>query len=176
MATGNPIGVLVVFTAKTVQQMLELGGSQSWVINPQSMRNVHYVVCTRNSDHRWDDECGPRPEPHNAAFMVGKVSGLKKVDRQNDRDRYLIQFSAYALVNVPDFRSGSTRNPVTYSDVLQCRDELDLDIEALDFLPMPQPATSGAPSKNGLSLAEAKEGLSIFFGVPVENVHITISG
>lgn len=182
MVTGNPVGVLVVFTAKTVQQMLEFGGSQSWVINPQSMRNVQYVVCTRNSDHRWDDECGPRPEPHNSAFMVGKVSGLKKVDRQNDRDRYLIQFSEYALVNVLDFRSGSTRNPVTYSDVMQCKEVLNLDIEALSFIPMPAvvPVASEAAvqprAKEGLSIAEAKEGLSLFFGVPVENVQITISG
>jgi len=141
------------------------------------MRNVEYVVCTRNSDHRWDDECGPRPEPHNSAFMVGKVSGLKKVDRQNDRDRYLIQFSEYALANVPNFRSGSTRNPVTYSDVLQCKDELGLDIEALDFIPMPQTTTiEGSHSKRGLSIAEAKEGLALFFNVPVESVQITISG
>ena len=182
MITGNPPGVLVVFTAKTVQQMLELGGSQSWVINPQSMRNVEYVVCTRNSDHRWDDECGPRPEPHNSAFMVGKAAGLKKVDRQRDRDRYLIQFSEYALVNVPDFRSGSTRNPVTYSDLVQCKEVLGLDIEALSFTPMPATAVKATetpvspPTKQGLSIAEAKKGLSLFFGVPVEAVQITISG
>ena len=177
MLIGNPVGVLVVFTAKTIQQMLKLGGSQSWVINPQSMRNVRYVVCTRNSDHRWDDECGPRPESHNSAFMVGKVSGLRKVDRQNDRDRYLIQFSEYALVNVPNFRSGSTRNPVTYSDVLQCKDQLGLDIEALDFMPMPQAAIGEVGhAKKGLSIAEAKEGLALFFSVPVESVQITISG
>src|SRR5437868_5917262 len=103
-------GVLVVFTAKTVAQMLAYGGSQSWVINPKSMARVKYVVCTRNSDHQWDDECGPRTEAHNAAFMVGKVSGLRKVAHENDRDRYLIEFSDYALVEVPNFRSGSTRN------------------------------------------------------------------
>jgi hypothetical protein len=143
------------------------------------MRNVEYVVCTRNSDHRWDDECGPRPEPHNSAFMVGKVSGLKKVDRQNDRDRYLIQFSDYALVEVPNFRSGSSRNPVTYSDVLQCRNELGLDIEALHFTPMPRPqpkVTEAGLAKKGFSIAEAKEGLALFFNVPVESVQITISG
>lgn len=171
----------MVFTAKTVEQMLDLAGSQSWVLNPQSMRDVRYVVCTRNTDHRWDDECGPRPEAHNLAFMVGKVSGLTKVDRQNDRDRYLVQFSEYALINVPDFRTGSTRNPVTYSDVDQCK-QLGLDIDALEFTPMP-PSTSGEANqpvqgtspKKGLSMAEAKEGLSVFFGVPVESVQITIT-
>ncbi|MGQ0589824.1 MAG: helix-turn-helix domain-containing protein [Sphingosinicella sp.] len=32
------------------------------------------------------------------------------------------------------------------------------------------------PDKNGLSISEAKEGLSRYFGVPVESVQITISG
>jgi len=86
---GND-GVLVVFTAKSVAQILELGGTQSWVLNPKSMRGVGYVVCTRNSDHKYDEECGVRTEAHNSAFMVGRVSGLKKVDRKNDRDRYLV--------------------------------------------------------------------------------------
>lgn len=173
--------VLVVFTAKSVQQIFALGGTQSWVLNPKSMRGVKYAVCTRNTDPRWDEECGPRPEAHNAAFIVGKVAGLKKVDRDHDRDRYLVQFSEYALVEVAEFRSGSTRNPVTYSDADQCKQN-GLDIETLNFRPMPPlteeaietvPATS---TKKGLSMGEAKEGLSLFFGVPVESVQITISG
>ena len=192
MSSEQYKGVLVVFTAKTVEQMLEIGGSQSWVINPQSMSHVEYVVCTRNSDHRWDDECGPRPEAHNSAFMVGKVSGLKIVDRHNNRDRYLIQFSEYALVDVPEFRSGSTRNPVTYSDTGQCKGVLGLDIEGLDFQPMPTPsanpasevksASAGSSSgmqgqpAEGLTIAQAKEGLAVFFNVPVDSVQITISG
>lgn len=44
-----------------------------------------------------------------------------------------------------------------------------------------QTVSSGGPAsrsadKKGLSIAEAKEGLSLFFGVPVESVQITISG
>jgi hypothetical protein len=115
--------------------------------------------------------------------MVGKVAGLRKVAREHDRDRYLLLFSEYALVDVPNFRSGSTRNPVTYSDVGQCKGN-GLDIESLDFKPMPEiipdiasASTASSPTtKKGLSIAEAKEGLSAFFGVPVESVQITISG
>jgi hypothetical protein len=175
-------GVLVVFTAKTVEQILEVGGTQSWVLNPQSMRGVRYVVCTRNSDRKHDEECGPRPEQHNSAFLVGEIAGLKKVGHESGRDRYLVQFSKYALVSVPHFRAGSLRNPVTYSDVQQCRSNR-LDIEKLDFRPMPpRVGTSASPTlsteqeKAGLSIAEAKAGLSIFYGVPPESIEITIRG
>lgn len=175
MAIGT--GVLVVFTAKTADQILEAGGSQSWVLNQQSMRNVEYVVCTRNSDPAYDEECGVRSEPHNAAFIVGKVAGLTKVDHRNDRDRYRVDFSEYALVDVPDFRHGSSRNPVTYSDVGQAKAN-GLDIEALTFVPMP-PHNEGpapAPLTTGLTIAQAKQGLSVHFGVPPESIQITISG
>jgi len=174
-------GVLVVFTAKTVEQMLQNGGTQSWVLNAKHMSHIRYVVCTRNSDHAHDEECGMRPEQHNSAFMVGKVSGLKKLGRRNNRDRYLVEFSDYALVEVPSFRHGSSRNPVTYSDVGQCRQN-KIDIAALDFTPMPgrndDSAVSepvGAAPGKGLSIAEAKNGLSVFFGVPAESIQILIT-
>ena len=36
--------VLIVFTAKSVNQIIELGGTQSWVLNEKSMRDVEFVV------------------------------------------------------------------------------------------------------------------------------------
>ncbi len=180
----DDVGVLVVFTAKSVAQIQEHGGTQSWVLNEKSMRNVEYVVCTRNSDHQYDEECGIRTEEHNAAFLVGKVSGMRKVGNRHDRDRYLVEFSEYALVDKANFRSGTSRNPVTYSDVGQCRLN-GINIENLAFMPMPaadaiehdEDDGEALPTgKKGLSMAEAKEGLSIFFGVPPESIQITISG
>lgn len=179
----DDVGVLVVFTAKSVSQIFEHGGSQSWVLNEKSMRNVEYVVCTRNSDHQYDEECGVRTEDHNAAFLVGKVSGMKKVDNRHDRNRYLIEFSEYALVKEANFRSGTSRNPVTYSDVGQCRQN-GIDIVNLAFMPMPAAEPDNqfeqddkiSTGKKGFSIPEAKEGLAIFFGVPPENIQITISG
>lgn len=167
--------VLVVFTAKSVDQILETGGTQSWVLNDKSMDGVGYVVCTRNSDHQYDEECGVRTEPHNAAFIVGKISGLKMVERRHDRNRYLVEFSEYALVNVPNFRSGSTRNPVTYSTVYQCRQN-GIDLAKLDFQPVPPARAQASMDHMGISIPEAKAGLAAFFGVPPESIQITING
>lgn len=174
--------VLAVFTAKTVQQMLDAGGSQSWVLNQYNMRGVQYVVCVRNSDPRHDEECGLRHEPHNSAFMVGKVSGIRKIDRQNYRNRYIVEFSEYAVFEpVRDFRQGLTRNPVAYSDIDQCADQ-GLDIAALTFQPMPSPVADETgepaappPSPEGMTLGEAKAGLAAMFGVPTDSIQITIN-
>jgi len=172
-------GALVVFTAKTVEQILGFGGTRSWVLNPSRMGHIRYVVCTRNADRKYDTECGPRTEPHRSAFLVGKISGIRKVDRHNGRDRYLIEFSEYALLDpIPEFR-GHERNPVTYSDADALRIK-GLDVDKLEFQPMPQRDSAPLPlpqeATKGLSIAQAKEGLATFFGVRPENVQITISG
>ena len=168
-------GVLVVFTAKSVEQLLEHGGTRSWVLNPKSMASVTYVVCTRNSDRQHDAECGIRPEAHNSAFIVGRVSGLEKVDHRHDRDRYLVKFSEYALVNVASFRDGSTRNPVTYSNVGQCRLN-GIDLAKLKFEAMPSNGMSSDKVRRGMSMAEAKPELAAFYGVKSEDIQITIIG
>ncbi len=175
-------GALIVFTAKTVDAILEAGGTQSWVLNPTSMNHIKYVVCTRNADRKYDEECGVRPEPHRSAFLVGKVSGIRKVDYRNGRDRYIILFSEYAEVSIPEFR-GTERNPVTYSDTAAMQ-IMGLDIAKTVFKPMPKPAeelsygpvTDANGNGAGLSIAEAKKGLAVYFGVPVESIQITLNG
>lgn len=176
--------VLIVFTAKPVETILELGGTQAWVLSPSSMRDVRYVVCTRNSDRAYDEECGPRPEPHGQAFLVGKVSGLKQVDLRKNRKRYLVQISEYARVSVSDFWTND-RNPTRYTDTGMLRAR-GIDVEKLNWLPMPDvsggvevmkhPENKIAYASEGLTIAEAKRGLSLKFGVPEEAINIIING
>lgn len=179
--------VVEVFTNKSSDFMLDYGGSASWVMSLSSASALVYCVCCRNDARPREDDRGDRPERRNEAFLVGKVSGIEFVERQNDRDRYLIRFSEYAEVSVPNFRDGTTRNPVVYSDVEHCRVR-GLDLDALDFKPMSSPtkrysrhgshAMESTPDaqRPGLSMAEAKKGLALYFNVPVEAVQITISG
>lgn len=169
-------GALIVFTAKTVDAILDAGGTQSWVLNPSHMTTIEYVVCTRNADRKFEAECGHRPEPHRAAFLVGRVSGIRKVGERNGRDRYIILFSEYAEVLIPEFR-GHERNPVTYGDT----DSLTikgLDISKLAFKPMPPVATSPpmADIVTGLSIDEAKKGLSVRYGISEANIQIVMTG
>ena len=173
--------VVEVFTGKTIEQMFDYGGSQSWILNPHSMRDVEFCVCVRNHGRDAEEGFSETDEPGHSAFFVGKVSGLRRVERRNGRDRYLVLFSHYAIPPAPveNFRFGSSRNPVLYSDVAHCK-QRGLDIDDLEFLPMPgaQEAASQCVSgvSAGLSISEAKEGLSVRFGVPIEAIQITICG
>ncbi|MEA2999957.1 MAG: hypothetical protein QOK17_1790 [Sphingomonadales bacterium] len=182
----RPRSVVEVFTDKSVDFMLEYGGSASWVLSVSSAAEIEYCVCTRNDQRPREDDGGDRPERRNEAFLVGKVSGIELVERQNDRDRYLLKFSEFAEVSVPNFRPGTTRNPVAYSDPGDCA-RRGLDIGKLAFKPMPVASKTYARLSDndrriapnhgpGLSIAEAKAGLSIRFGVPIDAIQITISG
>jgi hypothetical protein len=166
--------------------MLDYGGSASWVLSQESAAALQYCVCCRNDVRPREDDRGDRSEDRNEAFLVGKVSGIEFVERENNRDRYLIKFSEYAEISVPDFRDGATRNPVVYHDLEECR-RRGLDIAALKFQPMPEPtrrysrAGRGDTSerdtaRKGLTIAEAKAGLALHFEVPVDAIQITVSG
>src|SRR5438132_1473009 len=109
--------VVEVFTNKSTEFMLEHGGSASWVMSVSKAPRLEYCICCRNDVLPREDDQGDRPERRNEAFLVGRVRGIELVERQNNRDRYLIEFSEYAEVSVPHFRHGSIRNPVVYSDV-----------------------------------------------------------
>jgi hypothetical protein len=109
---------------------------------------------------------------------------LKQVKVQNNRKRYLVQMSEYAHVSEPNFWTGD-RNPTRYSDTDALRSR-GIDVEKLDWHPMPdldavfvQPNSQvvAAPSANGgLTIADAKRGLSLKFGVPEEAIQIVING
>lgn len=175
---------VVVFTARTVEQILREGGTAAWRVNRRHAQHAGYVVCTRNAHHVATDG----PEEHGSAFLIGKVSGVVRASdelklvgdtpQKAGKLRYLIQFSEYARVNVPGVWKGD-RNPVKYANL----EELGIDVSVLEWEPMP---TSPAPIRDvtpvtctysgPLTMAQAKTGLALTFGVPPEAIEITIRG
>ena len=170
---------VVVFTAKGIERILREGGTSSWRLDRNHARQCVFAVCTRNSYADWVEG----PEAHHSAFLVGKVKDVVPSPYHED-DRYLIQFSECALVNVPEVWKGD-RNPVKYSTL----EELGIDPSTLKWeqlaesagapeaappeaAPKVMPLTASAP----LTMAEAKKGLALTFGVPAEAIEITIRG
>lgn len=104
--------------------------------------------------------------------MVGKISKVLLVDPEEKR--YMLQFSEYAEVSVPDAWNGQ-RNPVQYTTL----EEMGIDVRKLKFKPMPEVAENISPivqsTANGLSIEEAKKGLAQRFGVKLEQIQITIN-
>lgn len=147
--------IISVLTYKSVDTILEVGGTQSWTLDRNRAAGCDYVVICRNANTR--DAEGP--EEHGTAFMVGKVKDV--VPSTETQGRWLIQISEYALVDMADEWDG--RNPVRYWK----SDEYDIDFKALDY----QPLTKSAP---GLTIAEAKAGLSLGLNVPESAIEIIV--
>lgn len=159
--------VVSVFTFKSVGTILEVGGTQSWTLDRARARACKYAVVCRNAHHAEVEG----PEAHGSAFMVGRISDV--VPSTETPGRWLVLFSEYALCNVRDQWEG--RNPVRFypSDAFEM-----IDFDALDFQPMPEfSGGNGITSKTrGLTIAEAKAGLSVTFGVDATAIEITIRG
>lgn len=163
--------VAVVFTAKSIERILREGGTSSWRLDRNHARQCDLVVCTRNANADWVEG----PEAHHAAFVVGKINDV--VPAPDYEGRFLIQFSEYARVNIPDAWKGD-RNPVKYASLAQ----IGIDSSSLEWEPMP--ARTELPGAGAvvprvaasLTIAEAKKGLALTFGVTPEAIEITIRG
>jgi hypothetical protein len=170
-----PHSAIAVFTADSRDKILAEGGSASWVVAEKQARRRQFLVCIRNA--RGVDF--PDHEPHGTAFLVGRISALEPhgVDRKG-MQRFFIKISEYAVVDYPE-AWGEWRNPVKYTTL----EELGIDPQKLEFKPMPPPTKIPTPpppperSKTGaLTIAEAKAGLALQFGVPPEAIEILIKG
>jgi hypothetical protein len=164
--------VTIVFTFKSVDTLLREGGTSAWRLDRNHARACDYAVCTRNARSAKTEG----PEAHQSAFLVGKVKDV--VPAPTRKERFLIQFSEYALVNVADVWKGD-RNPVRYTEKLE---DLGIDPATLKWKPMPAPQQQATPSAplmpkgTPLTIPEAKLGLSLTFGVPPDSIDITIRG
>lgn len=161
---------IAVFTGKSLDHILQDGGSQSWVLDRNNARQCAYLVCCR-SGVEWVEG----HEPRGSAFLVGRIDDV--VASTENPARWLVRIRDYATVAVPDVWRG-WRNPVRYTDLA----ELGIDLEGLRFQPMPVPGNvprSAAPTRSaaqGLTIAEAKRGLAKSFGVSEDAIEITIRG
>lgn len=151
--------VIAVLTYKSIETILETGGTQSWALDRTRAARCDYVVMCRNAKTR--DAEGS--EQHGAAFLVGKVKDV--VPSTETDGRWLILISEYARVDVKEQWEG--RNPVAY---WKDSDYPDIDFKTLTYEPILPPAPKG------LTIAEAKAGLALSFNVPESAIEITIRG
>ena len=167
-----PHSAIAVFTAESRKEILAVGGSVSWVVAEKQARRREFLVCIRNAR----EVDFPDHEPHGTAFLVGRIKDLQShgIDRKG-MPRWIIEISEYADADYPE-KWGEWRNPVKYTTL----EELGIDLKKLTFKPMPKPTKTPPPPpdppKKGLSIAEAKAGLALQFGVPQDAIEILIKG
>lgn len=168
---------IAIFTFKSREHILAIGGTNSWALNRAHARTFPWVVCCRNANN----PAAEGTEPHGSAFIVGRVKDIIPSPEPGWEHRWLIQMDEYAEVAIPQVWQG-WRNPVRYTTL----EDLGIDPSTLTFMPMPAPAEAAiaeigeieqaedAPFT--LTIARAKEGLANTFGVTTEAVEITIRG
>jgi hypothetical protein len=169
---------IVVFTARSPERIVREGGSQGWILNPARAKQCVWLVCTQNRHHP-DYEFSDATEPHGSAFLLGKVSGVRRSEEDNSGERWLVTISEFAKINVPDAWDHG-RNPVRYTSL----QELGISLDGIKFQPMPETGTASSPqamhpagaSVPMLTIAEAKKALATTFGIKPEDVEITIHG
>jgi hypothetical protein len=173
---------VVVFTAKSAKRIIEEGGTSAWRLDRSHARQCGYAVCTRNTHADWAEGT----EAHHSAFLVGKIRDVVPCEPTPENDeapnnRFLIQFSEYAVVDLPGIWKGD-RNPVKYADL----SDLGINPATLKWKKMPEVTERAQLDRetkradaNGirpLSMADAKKGLALTFGVAPEAIEITIRG
>jgi len=179
--------IAVVFTAKSTERILAEGGTSAWRLDRNHARRCEFVICTRNAHAKWEQgDWTEGTEAHHTAFLVGKISDVVPCEPTPENDeapdnRFLIKFSEFARVNIPDVWTGD-RNPIKYRSA----QDLGIDFSTLKWEPMPL-ETKNAPSPffeaptpkstvGALTMAEAKKGLALTFNVPPDSIEITIRG
>ena len=166
----------IVFTAKSTQRILKEGGTSSWRLDRKHARRCEYAVCTRNANAIWVEGS----EEHHSAFLIGRIRNVVPCaptpeNNEAPKNRFLIQFSEFARIHVPDVWKKGDRNPVKYGSL----EELGIDPRVLKWEMMPNPDTMPLdvrPPMPPLTINEAKIGLALMFNVEPEAVKITISG
>ena len=168
---------VVVFTARSPERIVNEGGSQAWILNPARAKQCTYLVCTQNR-HNPDHEFSDATELHGSAFLIGKVSAIRKSQTQGDEHRWMIAISEFARIDVPEAWE-HWRNPVRYMSL----DQLGISLDSIEFQPMPQVGElkrveihRGEMPTPTLTIAEAKMQLAATFGVKPDAVEITIRG
>ncbi|MBF0333789.1 MAG: hypothetical protein HQL40_09100 [Alphaproteobacteria bacterium] len=178
---------IIVFTGRSIERMCQEGGSQAWSLDSRRARTAEYVVCVQN---RHGDDRGGQ-EPHGTAFMVAPIHDV--VPSPEWPGRWMLAFREFAEIHIRN-AWGGWRNPVRYASL----DQLGIDPRELKLRPVGELLTQRSGKDLGsdsdeksllasepvvsagairpLTIAEAKRGLAVAFGVSEDKIEITIRG
>jgi hypothetical protein len=169
MKTIDNTDAVCVLTARGIEMILAEGGSQAWVLDAKRARACGYVICVQNRG--FSDDWGKVSAPHHTAFLVGRLKDVVRSQEVDCENRWLLTFSEYAEIDVADAWPGN-RNPVLYTSL----EQFGIKVSELQFHPMPEQETPAPAKAAPLTIAEAKAGLAITFGVAPTDIEITVRG
>jgi hypothetical protein len=167
MKSMEDTSAVCVLTARGIEMILSEGGSQAWVLDAKRASECKYVICVQNRG--FENDWGKVSAPHHTAFLVGRLKGVVRSQEEDCENRWLLTFSEYAEVNVPNAWPGN-RNPVLYTTL----EDMGISVDELKFHPMPEQEGVAKPKVKPLTFDEAKAGLAQMFNVDPSAIEITI--
>lgn len=100
--------ILLIFTSKQRDDIIELGGTGWWKVDPVKARRATHVILVHNAHDRLRSG---DPDHHGRSFMIATIRDVV----QDEDGRWLIQFDEFANTDAGVEWPGY-RNPVTYVD------------------------------------------------------------
>jgi hypothetical protein len=159
---------VMVLTSKSIETMLQEGGAGHWKANENNVRRSRWLVAARNRHSDWSQG----QEEHGAAFLVGRVTGIKPAPKGNGR--VVITLDRYARVNVPNVWPGDHRNPVAYTSLVDLNTDPDtLDWKDFGDASLPVQGAGDQPA-SGTVIEQARMMIARAFSIQPSAVKISI--
>ena len=206
MTKPNSQEVFCVYTAHGLEDFEIFGGTAKWKINLERARLCRFVMCAVRAGSMLNAVGNPGAKPRSAFLIgkISKITPVavgnplfftgRKFETEG---RSLVEMSEYARITIPEFWQRGWMTPTIYRPEEEICDLLKVsDLSQLPFRPLrkaspdkismwtetlakaiaePHPKRH-AKRVEGLTIANAKAGLSTYFGVPIEDIDITIRG
>jgi hypothetical protein len=161
--------VVSVSTQETAEAIIMAGGTEPWALDRKRASSSDFLVCCRKAGKQHSGE-----EKVGAGFLIGRINDV--VPSQKSEGRWKITISHYALVYWPREWDVKRKNPVAYweSEKHPNEDGETNYFENLEFKPIFPVQDDAGTTTREMSVAEAKAGLALKFGVDESAIEITI--
>jgi hypothetical protein len=168
---NDPKDTVAVFTCRSPERIVREGGSQGWILSPMRVKRFKWLICVQNQ-HNKDLDFSDATEAHGTAFLLGKISGVRRSEEGSDQRRYLVEINEYARIAVPSFWDGN-HNPVRYLSMA----DLGVDPSGLEWHSMPAQVPTVSTEEEaspGDVVAQARTRIAAAYGVKPSAVQISV--
>ncbi len=163
------MNIVIVFTSKPLETMINEGGSGDWSANKKRLEKCSYLIATKSNTLREHFPSDINID-QSSAFFIGKI---RNITDSPDSDRLVIQFSEYADINISNAWTGN-RNPVAYTNVTEFQVKHNFDISTLEWKPFPISEIKLHNNVKALTVNEAKDGIAKTLGIDPSCIEIQI--
>ena len=101
--------VVLVYTGSDINMMIAEGGSGYWILGDSRRKEIEYLMAFKNDTQDWS--ILEKNVPKGTAFFIAKISGYTKMLSGEFKGKYLIKFSEYAEIVIPNAWEKARKDP-----------------------------------------------------------------